>query len=359
MLAFTADNHIGITSQWSLKERKDDFMSAFHNVVESIAAHKDKDKSLIIGGDLFDTAYPPSFAVEFVQSEIRRLAQSGCAVFGIDGNHDVADGKWLRVCGITPLSCEPAIVCRECGLKACGIGYRRASEILDALNSMADRGVRCDILVLHIAFGELNRMGAASDLSSKELLPILKKLGVRRVLMGHIHIRQEIEIDGITFSYCGSTELCSINEPKSKSFDIIDPFTMISYETPIATREVSHVVVGNEHEFAAYENSVNDGATALQSVYVSPDIEDGVRRLRALAKSKHLMMRIQVVHRNDEAVQEVGAPIDRSTGVIGLEQAIGLRFRADSEEAELIRAVLRSPETLKLTVDNYMHKEQP
>lgn len=65
MLAFTADNHLGIEAQWSLKERKNDFLKAFHNACEATAAQA---RALIIGGDLFDTAHPPSFAVEFAKS---------------------------------------------------------------------------------------------------------------------------------------------------------------------------------------------------------------------------------------------------------------------------------------------------
>ena len=58
---------------------------------------------------------------------------------------------------------------------------------------------------------------------------------------------------------------------------------------------------------------------------------------------------------------DAGAPdisIDRSTGIIGLEQAIGLSFKPDSEEAGLIKAILRTPEALKVTIDNYMSSKE-
>ncbi len=35
MLAFTADNHLGLTAQWSIKDRKDDFLKAFENVINT------------------------------------------------------------------------------------------------------------------------------------------------------------------------------------------------------------------------------------------------------------------------------------------------------------------------------------
>ena len=65
-------------------------------------------------------------------------------------------------------------------------------------------------------------------------------------------------------------------------------------------------------------------------------------------------MRVQVVHPNDP---EPVKTIDRTTGVIGLEQAIEKEFKPDSEEAGLIRAILHAPETLKVTVDNFMKEK--
>lgn len=348
MLAFTADNHLGLTAQWSIKDRKDDFLKAFENVINTVLSN-DKVNALIIGGDLFETAYPPSFSVEFVQKQVRRLSVAGKRVFGIDGNHDIAECKWLKVCGITPLSEDP--ICID-GRMVCGLSFRRSSEIISALSFMVDRGVKCEVLVLHLVLGELNRMSASSDITGEEILPMLKAMGVRSVLMGHIHICQQIDIGGIMFSYCGSTELCSMNEPKEKSIDLLDldgPKPVI-IQVPISTRKIVNTVIGNEKEFAAYEASDKD-KEALQAVYISTDIKDGVKRLRDIAKSTDLMMRIMAVHPNDP---EPLKTIDRTTGVIGLEQAIEKEFKPDSEEASLIRAILHSPDTLKVTVDNFM-----
>lgn len=333
-------------------------MQAFHNMVDGVLGLDDKYKSIVIGGDLFDTPYPASFAVEFVQNEIRRFRDAGGKAYGIDGNHDIAGGKWLRVCGITPLSDEPTIIDgKEC-VRVCGLNYQRATELLAALSSMVDRGVKCDVLVLHLALGELNRMGAASDVTAKEMMPMLKALGVRAVLIGHIHIRQSIVIDGITFVYCGSTEVCSMNEQKDKSFEIVDieDGKVRLTRKMIATRKIEHTVISTEAEYAKFEASVEDGSQVLQSVFVTPDITDGVKRLRDLAKAKGLMMRVQVMRTADPQTQD-DQKIDRTTGIIGLEQAIGLSFKPDSKEADLIRAILRTPEAIKVIIENFMKSE--
>lgn len=328
-------------------------MSAFHDMVDTLMKIKDKNKTLIIGGDLFDTPFPASFAVEFVQSEIRRLTGEGrCTVLGIDGNHDISGGKWLRVCGITPLTDVPVAICGEPALKVCGIGYQRPGDVLATIEGMADRGVRCDILVMHLALGELNRMGAASDIAASEIMHALKSIGVKLVLMGHIHIRQSIVIDGITFAYCGSTEVCSMNEQKDKSFDVIDQETLEFTHVPIKTRQIEHVVISTEEEFARFESGVKENSQTLYSMFVTPNIEDGVARLRGIAKEKNLLMRIQTL-RNDNIIPD--QQVDRaSVGVTGLDQAIALSFKPDSIEAELIRTIFGAPEALKVTIDNFM-----
>lgn len=357
MIAFTADNHIGITNQWSIKDRGADFLASFKDMVDKIVDRNNRlrlsTKTLIIGGDLFNTPYPASFAVEFVQKEVKRLNNVGCAVYGIDGNHDIADSKWLRVCGIIPLTSTPVTIPDTPLVKVCGIGYRRSTEIIDELNAMVDRGVKCDILVLHLAFGEMNRMGATSDISAGEIMPMLKEMGTRMVLMGHIHIRQSVTIDGVTFAYCGSTELCSMNEQKDKSFELIDQATFAMSPVRIKTREVESVVISTEEEFAKFEANIKESDT-LYSMYVTHNIKDGVKRLRDIAKNKNVLMRIQIMQTEST---EAEATIDRTTGVIGLEQAIGLSFKPDSVEAELIRAILRSPESLKMTVDSFIKSE--
>ena len=347
MIAFTADNHLGIESQWGLKERGMDFMDAFESaVVGSMNSGAD----MIIGGDLFDSAYPPAFAVERVKMILDSArASSGMKFYGIDGNHDPASGKWLKVCGITPLrSDEPVEVD---GKKVCGINHMRSQDVLETLSRMADIGVKCDILVLHLALGDLNRMGAASDVAAHEMMPMLKSMGARMVLMGHIHIRQQVDVDGVTFLYPGSTELCSINEPKEKSVEMVDTDTWTTSPAPVLHRHVKSTVVGSEREFAAYEASVESGDKDLHDVYVAPDVADGVKRLRDVAKEKNLLMRVHVIRGNAVEREE---EIDRTAGVIGLEQAICKSFPNDSEEAGLVRAILRSPDAIRAVVDGYV-----
>ena len=161
-----------------------------------------------------------------------------------------------------------------------------------------------------------------------------------------------------------------MNEPKKKGITLVE--TISDYDAarmstqsnekieswrmkltpcPIATREIENTVIGNEKEFAAYESIVEEGSPRLQAVFVGPEVKDGVRRLRDLAKARRLLMRIQVL-----TVRTAGeeTEIDRTAGVIGLEQAIGTSFKDGSEEAALIRAIIRSPETLKVIVEQYV-----
>lgn len=346
MFIFTADNHLGVEAQWSIKERKHDFLAGFASAVESALKHS---APLVIGGDLFDMTHPPSFAVEHAQNHVRAMNAAGLQVFGIDGNHDIANGKWLRVCGIIPLHEEPV----SCGgFLVCGLNYQRSAEIVRKINEMADRGVKCDVLVLHLAFGELNRMGAASDLAARDILDALKAMGTRLVLMGHIHIQQQVVIEGIIFAYSGSTEVCTMNEPHQKTVTLINDEGLL-FEDPIKTRVIDSTVIGNENEFAAFADNLKAESDHLQAVYVARELKNGVKRLRDLAKEKNVLMRIQTI----SAEKDASAPeIDRTEGIIGLEQAIGKFFPENSEEAGLVRALLRSPEAVKPTVEAFMKK---
>ena len=62
-------------------------------------------------------------------------------------------------------------------------------------------------------------------------------------------------------------------------------------------------------------------------------------------------MRIQTVHPEGEADEPT---FDRSTGVTGLEQAIGLRFAPDSAEAAFIKACIRTPAAAGAMADEYI-----
>lgn len=351
MIFFTADNHVGVNAQWGIKQRRDDFMQAFHSVCMHVGDSYtlDKKAALIIGGDLFDSTTPSATAVEFVQSCIRRLPL-GVQVYGIDGNHDLSNGKWLEVCGIKPLSDTPTKVN---GVNVCGISYTSADRVLSTIKSMAERDVKCDVLVLHLALGELNRMGAASDVTAEEMMPYLKDMGVKLVLIGHIHISQQKVIDGITFAYCGSTEVCSSTEPKEKSFLSFKEGDFTLKEVPIATRMIEDIMINSEADLAKFE-ATHKLPCVLYSVQVSSDIKDGVKRIRSIAQGEGLIMRVQTLPPEEK---EVESSIDRSTGVIGLEGAIERSFKQDSTEADLVRTILRSPATMKQTVENYLKGE--
>lgn len=374
MIFFTADNHVGINAQWGMKERREDFLKAFENLVDRVLDTATLDKAaLLIGGDLFDAVTPPAYAVEFVQGQVRKLAKANVQVYGIDGNHDIADGRWLNVCDIKQLGDEPIDVL---GAKVCGLSYARADSILASVRSMAERGVKCDVLVLHLALGELNRMGAASDVTAEEMMPYLKDMGVKLVLIGHIHISQSKMVNGIMFAYCGSSEVCSSTEPKNKSILSFNASEWLLKEVPISTRKIEERIIKSEADLAAFEASEKVPGV-LYSIQVSSDIQDGVKRMREVAKAAKTakdakgsngstgssgssgssgagaLMRIQVL----PPAEKEEPSIDRNTGVIGLEGAIEQSFSQDSVEADLVRTILRSPATMKQTVENYLKGE--
>lgn len=203
-IALVSDVHLG-TRQYGIKERYEDFLTAFENFGDSVVGqHVD---AVVIGGDLFDSPRPDAYSVRFakkVVNDIKMSGFSGTPVVGIDGNHDLAGGDWLRVIGVTPF--PDVMVTDLCGVRAVGLSYRNGRDLVAAIKEMADCAMKADILVAHFALAEMNGGGSA-DTGVRELCPLLEKMGVKCVLMGHVHIPEARKWNGILFVNPGSTEI--------------------------------------------------------------------------------------------------------------------------------------------------------
>ena len=82
-----ADLHLGY-SQYGLEARREDFESAFTELVDKTI--KLKPDFLIIAGDLFHQARPSNATLENTIRNFRRLRDVGIQVLAVDGSHDSA-----------------------------------------------------------------------------------------------------------------------------------------------------------------------------------------------------------------------------------------------------------------------------
>ena len=364
-IALVSDVHLG-TKQYGLKERYDDFLASFARFGSDVASRGVD--AVVIGGDLFDSPRPDAHAVLKASEVVKRL--SGCMpstipIWGIDGNHDLSNGDWLRVIGVQPLL--DFEVFGIAGVKVAGLSYRSGRDLIAAIQQLVDAGVKADVLVAHFALAEMNGGGSA-DTGVQELTPMLEKLGVKAVLMGHVHIPDCRKWNGILFVNPGSTEMKSSNEPQEKFYFILDTDTWEAHEVPLVTRTVQTVEITNEDELLAFREklleearvAVSDGLTTERPFYqviADDSIDDVFKRLSSAAHDASALVRIVL---RSSAARDLAPVVDRKEGVATLESAIEARFPKESPEARLTANFLHAPEpsAIHLVVERFMQDEK-
>lgn len=357
-IAIISDVHLG-TRQYGLKERYEDFLESFRRFGKRT---RDVD-AVVIGGDLFDSPRPDARSVLTAQTVINGIKSEGTMVFGIDGNHDLSGGDWMSVVGAEPLpDCIPY---DYQGIRMVGVNYRSGRDFVDAIQQMVDRGVKADILVAHFALAEMNGGGSA-DTGVQELCPLLDKMGIKCVLMGHVHIPEARKWNGILFANPGSTELKSSNEPREKFYFVVNTDTWEAVEVPLITREVVDDEVTCEADVEKLRECLSDEMDLEDKLEIRPfhqiiaddSIEDVYKRIAAIVHDTGTIARI--VTRSNHA-RDVAPSVDRrQESVTTLESAIEARFPKDSDEARLVLSMLRSPDpsSVHLICEKYMKGEK-
>jgi len=356
-IALVSDVHLG-TRQYGINERYHDFLTAFMRFGSSVISRRPD--FVVIGGDLFDAPRPDARSVSVAQETIRQMKSNGINVYGIDGNHDLADGEWLNVIGAYGLFDTPLELF---GLKVVGINYRNGRDLIAAIQSMIDLGVKADILVAHFALAEMNGGGTA-DTGVQELCPLLEKLGVKCVLMGHVHIPEAKKWNGILFVNPGSTEMKSSNEPKEKYYFEVDTDTWEATPVRLETREMETVEITSEEDYLAFTSRLEKEVKAVPHAYrifyqviADDSVNDVFKRISQVVHDTDALARI--VMRSSKA-RDLAPVVDRKEGVATLESAIEARFPKESQEARLTSSFLHSPEpaSIHLVVDKFMKEEE-
>ena len=354
-IALVSDVHLGVR-QWGIKERYEDFLATFERFGREVVKYKPD--AVVIGGDLFDSSNPDARSVNLAQCVVRNIKEAGIPVYGIDGNHDLADGWWLRTIGAQVL-CERETV-DIAGTLVTGIPYRNGRDLVDTIREMGDAGMKMDVLVAHFALAEMNGGGTA-DTSVQELSPLLDRFGVKFVMMGHVHISDCRTWNGVTYVNPGSTELKSFNEPKEKYWFMVDTSGLVDpVPMRLETRPVEYVDIATEEDIAEFmirleceSRAGQKSPRTLYQVVVSGDINDAFRRLAKAAHDNSALARIvmRTAKTHDHAPM-----MDHMGSVSKLGAAIEARFPKESAEARLIVSMLHSPEpsAIRQIVDKFM-----
>lgn len=363
-IALVSDVHLG-TRQYGLKERYEDFIASFRAIGESVVNMKPD--ALVIGGDLFDSPRPDARSVYEAKRVIEKVTSAGIEVYGIDGNHDLADGYWLATIGARELLPYEGTEVGDTGVTMCGVNYLNGRDLIAKLEDMIDKGVKADILVAHFALAEMNGGGTA-DTGVQELSPLLDKLGVKSVFMGHVHIPDVRTWNGVLYVNPGSTEMKSYNEPRDKFFMVVDTDNLkpeAVEKVLIPTRKVVDVELNSEDDVIAFKARLQDDEKngvsrftngPLYNVIADAELEDVFKRVSQFVKETNALCRIVVCAKRDRDVAPV---IDRKESVATLESAIEARFPIESQEARLISDMLRSPEpsAIHARVEKFMQED--
>lgn len=356
-IALVSDVHLG-TRQYGLNERYEDFLAAFEEVGRSVIEH-DVD-AVVIGGDLFESPRPDARSVLVAQSVVKKIKDAGIRVLGIDGNHDLSMGGWLSVIGVEPLHCTSEETVG--GVSFCGINYRGGRDLIDALRHMVDINLKRDILVAHFALAEMNGGGSA-DTGVQELSPLLDKLGVKAVLMGHVHIPDCRKWNGVLYVNPGSTEMKSSNEPQNKFFYVLDTDTWEARPVPIVTRQVVCVEIVNDAALVEFRRILDEEAKKsaympmvkrpFYQIIADDTIDDAFKRLATIVHDTGALARI--VMRSSKA-RDLAPVVDRKESVATLESTIEARYPKDSDEANLTVQFLHSPDpaSIHMITEKYM-----
>ena len=359
-IAIVSDVHLG-TRQYGLKERYEDFLQAFRKFGHSLRGWRLD--CVVIGGDLFDSPRPDARSVLTAREVIRDITTGGFPVYGIDGNHDMSDGGWLRVIGVEPLEGQ---VVNVGGVSICGINYRSGRDLIATLQEMVDQGIKADILVAHFALAEMNGGGSA-DTGVRELSPLLDKMGVKAVLMGHVHIPDCRKWNGVLYVNPGSTEMKSVNEPQEKYYYILDTNKWEAEPVPIKTRRMEAVEIADEQALLEFQGvlqkeaaDVLDGKVVDRPFYhimADDAIDDAFKRLSQLVHDTGAVARIVM---QSTKTRDLAPVVDRKESVATLESAIEARFPKESAEARLTATMLHSPEpsAIHLVVEKFMREDK-
>lgn len=349
-IAHTADFHYG-ARQYGMPDREHDFYEAGHRVFDNAIASRVN--VIILAGDIFDIPKPSAATVKVLKDDVDRARAAGIMVLGIDGNHDVAGGDWLRVCGAHVLSTEPIALD---GIFFAGIPSCRPTVFRATLADMAAAGVKCDVLVIHQAIAEMADFG--TELSVMDILPPLQAMGVRYCAMGDIHNYREMVVGGVRFCYPGSPELTARDERPDKSMELIDisATTLKTFMMPLTTRPFLELQIRQQADIDTVLAKAQQQPKPLLLLWYEPADKELAQRAEAVLDGKALYRMCPLSKGGAVAlVQQMQKDgVDRRGALEKLREAIATYFEAGSEQYELVLQFLKQPDLTGQIIRQYL-----
>jgi DNA repair exonuclease SbcCD nuclease subunit len=316
--------------------------------------------AIILAGDTFDATKPPALAVWTLQRLVMTAKAAGVRVVGIDGNHDTCDSHWLKVCGVEILhvSDSDADTVKDIGgVKFIGIPATRPLSFYKTLDSLAERGLKADVLVIHQAVNEF--CGFAADLSADEIADRAARLGVRYVAMGDIHAYHETVVKGIRFCYPGSLEITALDENPMKTYTLVEvrPEGVTTQSVQVPHRNFVTYELPDEESLGGLMKIAGDSRNApVMIVRYKLDNRDLAKRAEAVLGQAEIMYRMYAVQDTDTGLREKIAKVgfERRGAIAQLKQAVEAFFDPVSIEYQLVFQCLENPDNTKDIINKYL-----
>lgn len=338
----TADTHIG-TRQYGLEERRQDFSSAFFEVIE-IAIENDVD-AVVHAGDLFEDRTPSAEDLHETFQALHSLREAEVPFLGIVGNHERRRGvQWLdlfaRLDLAVHLTADNSYELN--GICFAGLDYagRRDLEIPD---------IEASVLVAHQL---LDRVQPNGELSLEDLL----NTSFDHVLLGDWH-QHEVWREGDTLvTYPGSTERWSLDEREPRGVNLIDLESGRLDRQLLTTRRFIYIY-DDEDPIQGIDARRRQMDGAVVCVYIGSEsfsareIEDHARERGALA----VRVRDRRPDEGDDA-DDTGVHVDLNVGNLDALIEDRLETMELSDAAREVDGVIRDLETVDSKVDNEVTK---
>jgi len=343
-LLHTGDVHLGYR-QYNLKQRADDFVNAFYEVINIAVA--EKIDILIIGGDLFEHAKPEPSDIHKARVAVESLKKTGINVIGMPGTHD-GNPYIYKLCNI-----EDIAVINGVKIK-CIPTIRQPNKLQEALLSL-DKSI--NILVLHQGLKEA--FPFSYELDFETLRALVADTDINLVLLAHIHKWQIFESDKIKAVYCGSTEMNDITEQTDKSCNLI---TYDETNKKVINIERKYIKIVPPKVFTiTTEEELNKVYSELQPdslcyIKLVPELHGLTEKFYVKAEELNIRLHITNYSVDKEEsfdIHEIES-WDKSKVLPDIKNIVESEYPQDSDEYRLITALLDNPDGYQEIIENYI-----
>lgn len=341
-IAHIADTHLR-QRQYGNPTRGEDFLNGLLSAIK--AAHASGARVILAAGDILDSTNPgPQVCITQLDTVNNLLIELNMVMLVISGNHDKTSPNWCErfedcddgaAPGIKVINNQTYVL--DGKISVVGIPFMSDSELRARL--AADDIPHGDILMWHGAIAEFTGYVAEGVITMEELT---KDKRWKLIAMGHLHIHNYKESNGVIAAYPGSTELLSVSEDFDKKLYVYDwdceTGTFEIESVPFHTREKQKFEIDTEEELDKAVSEFEESAVIF--VKYNSKIPNARLRMQTAVKPTNILRAVPYAKTSKRAV-DVSRHCDVGDPVTFLNNNIN-KLVKDPEQAKRIRGIASS-----------------